>query len=234
MTWLLILGFTISSSLDNLGVGLSYGIRKIQIGVVSNLLIAAVCFLFSYSGIWFGKWISAVLPGVLPVLLSAFVLLIIGLRIILLSVPRKVQETAGQTELSGGEQEQQGREGGPVAVGEVAAGSAPRPRGLSAILRNPESVDLDKSNHIGILESLILGAALSANALTNGLSAGLLGISPMIISLMAAGGSFLTVWLGVWIGCKVAGVRVGPFTLGQFGTMVSGIILLLIAVNSFF
>ncbi|WP_042166852.1 sporulation membrane protein YtaF [Paenibacillus gorillae] len=229
MTWLLILGFTISSSLDNLGVGLSYGIRKIQIGFVSNLLIAVVCFLFSYSGIWFGKWISAVLPGVLPVLLSAFVLFIIGLRIILLSVPRKVQETAGQPELSG-EQEEQGQEGGTAA----AAGAAPRIKGLSAILRNPESVDLDKSNHIGIFESLILGVALSANALTNGLSAGLLGISPMIISLMAAGGSFLTVWLGVWIGCKAAGVKVGPFTLGQFGTMMSGIILLLIAVNSFF
>ncbi|GGG59879.1 sporulation membrane protein YtaF [Paenibacillus radicis (ex Gao et al. 2016)] len=231
MTWLLILGFTISSSLDNLGVGLSYGIREIRIGFLSNLLIAAVCFLFSYSGIWFGKWISAVLPGVLPVLLSAFVLLIIGLRIILLSVPRKVEETAEQPGLPE-QQVQQGQEGGPAAVSAVVPAS--RVGGLSAILRNPESVDLDKSKHIGIFESLILGVALSANAMTNGLSAGLLGISPLIISLMAAGGSFLTVWLGVWVGCKVAGVRIGPFTLGQFGTMVSGIILLLIAVNSFF
>ncbi|HAS00579.1 MAG TPA: sporulation membrane protein YtaF, partial [Brevibacillus sp.] len=32
MNWLLILGFAVSSSLDNLGVGISYGIRNIRIG----------------------------------------------------------------------------------------------------------------------------------------------------------------------------------------------------------
>ncbi|UNK16103.1 sporulation membrane protein YtaF [Paenibacillus sp. N3/727] len=207
MNWLLILGFTISSSLDNLGVGISYGIRNIRIGIISNLLIAAVCFMFSYSGIWFGKWISAVLPGVLPVLLGTFILLVIGLRIILLAVPRGQKETAEPD---------------------------PKAKGITAILRNPERVDLDKSNDIGIFESLILGVALSANALTNGLSAGLLGLSPLIISLTAAIGSFLTVWLGVWLGNKVAGVRIGPFTLGQFGTFASGIILLLIAANNLF
>ncbi|MBB6670718.1 sporulation membrane protein YtaF [Cohnella nanjingensis] len=208
MTWLLILGFTVSSSLDNLGVGISYGIRKIRIGFVSNLLIAAVCFAFSYAGIWFGKWISAVLPGILPVLLGTFILFVIGIRIILLAMPRRRQ-----------------------------AVSAPEPepdaKGLSGILRHPERADRDRSNHIGIAESLILGVALSANALTNGLSAGLLGLSPFMISLMAAVGSFLTVWLGVWLGAKVANVRIGSFTLGQFGTLVSGIILMLIAANNF-
>ncbi|EGL15125.1 MULTISPECIES: sporulation membrane protein YtaF [unclassified Paenibacillus] len=205
MAWLLILGFAISSSLDNLGVGISYGIRKIRIGILSNLIVAAVCFLFSYTGIWFGKWISSVLPGMLPVLLGAFSLFFIGIRIILMATPGKEPEIAP---------------------------SQSNRNGLRGILQNPEQVDRDNSKHIGIAESFILGIALSANALTNGLSAGLLGLSPFAISLTAAFGSFLTVWLGVWLGGKVAGIRIGSFTLGQFGTLVSGMMLLVIAANS--
>ncbi|GKS12716.1 sporulation membrane protein YtaF [Paenibacillus chitinolyticus] len=207
MAWLLILGFAISSSLDNLGVGISYGIRKIRIGILSNLIVAVVCFLFSFTGIWFGKWISSVLPGMLPVLLGAFSLFFIGIRIILMATPGKEPEIAPSSSKSNG-------------------------NGLRSILRNPEQVDRDNSKHIGIAESLILGIALSANALTNGLSAGLLGLSPFAISLTAAFGSFLTVWLGVWLGGKVAGIRIGSFTLGQFGTLVSGMMLLVIAANS--
>ncbi|TVY02266.1 sporulation membrane protein YtaF [Cohnella terricola] len=205
MLWLLILGFAISSSLDNLGVGISYGIRGIKIGTSANLIIAAVCLLFSYGGIVFGKWLSSVLPGLLPVFLSTIILLVIGVRIILLAAPRQRS----------------------VAAAPQAS------KGLAGVLRNPESVDLDGSQDIGIVEAIILGAALSANALTNGLSAGLLGLSPFSISLTAALGSFLTVWFGVWIGGKAANVRVGPFTLGQFGTLFSGIILVLIALNNF-
>ncbi len=89
MAWLLILGLAVSSSIDNLGVGMSYGIRKIKISHASNMMIAFICFVFSYIGIYFGKWISAVLPGFLPVLLAAFILSVIGIRIILLAVPRK-------------------------------------------------------------------------------------------------------------------------------------------------
>ena len=60
------------------------------------MMIAFICFVFSYIGIYFGKWISAVLPGFLPVLLAAFILSVIGIRIILLAVPRKQRVLARQ------------------------------------------------------------------------------------------------------------------------------------------
>lgn len=85
-----------------------------------------------------------------------------------------------------------------------------------------------------MLEAVILGIALSANAVTNGLGAGLLGLSPLAISLTAALGSFITVWFGVALGRKVAGIHIGSFTLGQFGTILSGVIVIFIACNSFF
>ncbi|MCM3270218.1 sporulation membrane protein YtaF [Paenibacillus elgii] len=210
MTWLLIVGFAVSSSLDNLGAGISYGIRRIRVGVLSNLIIAMICFTFSESGILFGQWLSEVLPGILPVLISAFIMMVIGLRIVLLAIPRKQstppEEKEDQSDASS----------------------------LKDLLQHPEKADKDKSGSIGVGESVVLGIALSANAVTNGLSAGLMGLSPLAISLTAAQGSFITIWIGVVIGRKVAGVRIGSFTLGQFGTLISGVILLMIACNSLF
>ncbi|KOO51629.1 sporulation membrane protein YtaF [Viridibacillus arvi] len=210
MAWLIILAFAFSSSIDNLGVGISYGIRKITIRFDKNLLIAFICFLMSMGGITFGVWLSTILPGMLPVIFGAFVLFVIGIRIILLAKPRK-------------------KEFSPVgSTNEVQS------KRFQDVLRNPEKANLDKSGEIGWWESVLLGVALSANALTNGLGAGLLGLSPLAISITAAIGSFVTVWAGVKLGSKVADVRIGSFTLGQFGTIISGVIIIVVACTVFF
>ena len=211
MNWLIILGLAFSSSLDNFGVGIAYGIRNIRISWISNLVIAVICFLFSMAGIVFGLWLAKILPGILPTIVGGFLLLIIGLRIVLLAVPRKKQTASGEN-------------------------NEPRTHATSIkeILEHPEIADADKSGEIGFGESIVLGIALSANALTNGLGAGLLGLSPLAISLTAAGGSFITVWSGALLGKRVANVRIGSFTLGEVGTALSGIILIAIAAEAFF
>lgn len=110
---------------------------------------------------------------------------------------------------------------------------------ISWFPKNNEIDELDSSGqenvrYIGWVESSVLGVALSANALTNGLGAGLLGLSPLAISLTSAFGSFITVWLGVMVGQKAANVQIGKFTLGQFGTLISGITILIVAFTQIF
>ncbi|WP_342544934.1 sporulation membrane protein YtaF [Lysinibacillus sp. FSL W7-1291] len=206
MTWLIILAFTLSSSIDNLGVGLSYGIRKIHVSFGKNLLIAIICFVMSMGGITFGVWLSTILPGMLPVIFGALLLFIIGIRIILLAKPRKNEPSK----------------------------EALQPKNGQSIFKNPEEADFNKSDEIGWGESILLGIALSANALTNGVGAGLLGLSPVVISLTAAIGSLITVWAGVKLGSKVADVQVSSFTIGQFGTVISGLLMLLLAFAAFY
>ena len=208
--WLIILAFAISSSIDNLGVGISYGIRKINVRMGPNFMIAVICFLFSMAGISFGLWLSNIFPGMLPVIFGAFLLFVIGIRIILLAAPRN------NTTSKGNEKHKE------------------QTKTLKGLLRNPESAYADQSGDIGWGEAVILGVALSANALTNGLGAGLLGLSPLVISITAAIGSFISVWAGVKLGAKLANVRIGSFTVGQFGTVISGAIILVIALTAFF
>lgn len=211
MKWLIILGFAVSSSIDNLGVGLSYGIRNIRINWLANLIIATICFVFSYFGILFGLWIADILPGSLPDIIAAFLLFIIGVRIILMTTPKKKTEQNSQIVDSSGDKSY-----------------------FEQILNKPEIADRDKSNEIGIMESIILGAALSANALTNGLSAGLIGLSPFAISLTAAIGSLLTISLGTKLGKKMSDVHIGRFSVGEFGTLISALIIILIALETIF
>ena len=208
MAWLVILGLALSSSLDNFGVGIAYGIRGIRLSWLSNLIIAVICFLFSYAGIFFGQWLAQILPGALPSVAGGVLLLLIGLQIVLIA-PRKK----------------------PVAA---AVESQPPPSAsIKNILEHPEIADADHSGEISFGEAVILGIALSVNALTNGLGGGLLGLSPFAISLASALGSFVTVWAGVALGAKLATVRIGPFTMGEAGTDLGGLILIIIAAAAF-
>ncbi|EGQ23170.1 hypothetical protein HMPREF9372_2741 [Sporosarcina newyorkensis 2681] len=197
MTWLLIAGFAISSSIDNFGVGLSYGVQRVRIPAISNLLIAVICLLFSLIGMVSGTWLAELLPGKFPDLVAFTVLSIIGIRIMVIALR---QQKKRQT----------------------------------SVLGEPEKMDFDGSSHISIGEALLLGVALSANALTNGIGAGLLELSPIAIALSAAVGSYLMLWVGVVLGARLAKFRIGRMTVGQFGTFMSGAIILMIAITRLF
>ncbi|PIC95533.1 sporulation membrane protein YtaF [Sporosarcina sp. P26b] len=197
MTWLLIIGFAISSSIDNFGVGLSYGVQRVRIPPTSNALIAAICFIFSLIGIVSGAWLAVLLPGILPDLIAFAVLSTIGIRIMVIAFRQQRKHQAN-------------------------------------VFSEPEKMDFDGSSHISLGEALLLGIALSANALTNGVGAGLLALSPLAIALSAAVGSYITLSIGVGLGAKLAGVQIGKMSVGQFGTFMSGVIILLIAVTRLF
>ncbi len=203
MDWLLLAGLAIASSIDNLAVAVSYGIRGIRIPVVFNLLIAAICFGFSEAGVVLGDWMAKFLPGALPSLAGALLLFALGARILLLALaahPRPAQDRGPESSWMG-----------------LVQGTR---RLLSA------SVD-----RIGWPEAVLLGIALSANALTNALGAGLIGLSAFAIASTAALGSFVTMALGVELGRRSAMAKFGSFDLGRHGTVLSGLILLTIAVT---
>jgi putative sporulation protein YtaF len=207
--WLVVLGFAVSSSVDNFGVGLSYGIRNIKLGISANTIIAVICFVFSIISIIFGNWLSMVLPGILPILIGAVLIFFIGIRIVLMIVPReKVQKERSESDLTNNK--------------------------IDNILRHPEIADADNSGEISLGEAVLLGVALSANALTNGLGAGLLDCTPLALSLITAIGSFISLWAGARLGKKAANLHIGSFNLGEISTLLSGIILILIALKTVF
>jgi putative sporulation protein YtaF len=205
-SWLVVLGFAVASSVDNFGVGLSYGIRNIKLGISANAIIALICFIFSMASTFVGNWLSLVLPGIMPIVAGAVLIFFIGLRIVLLA-PQKT---------------------GDRSVADF------NDTNIDAILRHPEIADRDNSGEISRREAILLGIALSANALTNGLGAGLLLCTAVTLSFITAAGSFISLWGGVRLGKKAAAIHIGTFNLGDFSTLLSGIILILIAIKTVF
>ncbi|UPM53957.1 sporulation membrane protein YtaF [Gottfriedia acidiceleris] len=206
--WITVLFLAFSSSIDNFGVGITYGIRGIKVGLVANLIISIIAFIFSEAGIVSGQYISKVFPGTLSNVIGAFFLLVIGLRIVLLTFPRKDKQNIINND--------------DESVSNI----------VTNYLSSPEKADVDHSGDISSFEAIILGTAVSMNALTNGLGVGLIGLSPFAISIAASIFSFLAIWLGVLLGKKVANVKIGGWSLGQFSSIISGIILVLIAIHN--
>ncbi|MDQ0468845.1 manganese efflux pump [Labrys wisconsinensis] len=85
---------------------------------------------------------------------------------------------------------------------------------------------------IGLWETLALGVALSANALTNAVGAGLMALPAFDISASAAVGSFLAIAAGTALGRRARRLRFGPLSVERFSTALSGLILIGLAAAS--
>ena len=71
----------IASNLDNAGVGIAYGIRKIRISWFNNFIIAFLGFIYFISWL-FGSWIALFISEFTANLIGAIVLGIIGVFIL--------------------------------------------------------------------------------------------------------------------------------------------------------
>jgi len=167
---LLVIG--IASSLDNLVVGLAYGIRGKIIPPLSNLILAGIAFTFTVISAQAGSYLRLFIPEMAATLAGAVMLLGIGVYMI---VPRRARPA-------------------PSRTGEDAQVS------IRAVMEDPERGDRDHSGVIDVNESFLLGVALALNCLTNSLPAGLWKLNIPVMAGINALFSYLSVWGGVRLG----------------------------------
>jgi len=165
----------ISANLDNLGVGIAYGVRRINIPPLSNLIIAVIAFFIGCLSVWAGAFIGRFLSDTAANIIGAILIIGVGIWVIF-----SQEKKPGVKEI-------------------VRNNNSPS---LLAVLQEPELADLDQSSTISWNETGILGVALSINVLTNGLTAGLWKLGVLPSSLSMALFSYLTIWLGTWLGSR--------------------------------
>lgn len=73
----------ISVSIDALGIGLSYGMRKSKISLILNVLIGFIVFIMCLIGFSIGNLLSMFFSDFILVLIGSFLLLILGSQIII-------------------------------------------------------------------------------------------------------------------------------------------------------
>ncbi|KKM11945.1 hypothetical protein SY88_06010 [Clostridiales bacterium PH28_bin88] len=202
-----VLLFSLAVSIDGLGVGLSYGMRRILVPWHSLLVICVTSTVAITVSMFFGHLVAGLIPPGVAEKLGALIMVAVGCWIIL-----------------------EARIKGRNHVEEAACGEYSllkvkiRPLGIVIqILREPVQADFDRSGTINPREALALGLALAMDALGAGFGAAVAGMELWLVP----------VFVGL---CKLAlvsgglklGARVGEHWLGNAGSLVPGAIILIL------
>ncbi|MFF2910223.1 manganese efflux pump [Paenibacillus sp. NPDC057934] len=225
--FLSLLLLALALSLDGFGVGITYGLRKMKIPLLSILIISLCSGIVIYVSMQVGVLLAKVVSPSIAASVGAVILILMGCWSLIQSRIQKEKEALSA------EQQQETAQISTVSIsdlsseekyGEVAVDSEDyddepaqpvkpavyslelRRLGIVVqILRTPSSADMDASGSISPLEAMILGIALSLDAFGAGLGAALLGFNPgwTAVTIALFSGSFLI--MGMKTGFKFAG-----------------------------
>lgn len=175
----------ISLSIDALGIGLSYGLRKIKIPILAKLIICFISMVFTEIAILIGDVIKNFLPDIISKGIGSLMLLVLGIFIIVQAFikkekPPKQKSSSFSFKFLG------------VTVN---------------IIRNPSSCDFDKSCDIDALEAIYLGTALSIDSFGAGVSSAVTGLNSILIPLTVGLFQILFLYFGNILGKKVSSFK---------------------------
>lgn len=191
----------LAANADILVVGLTYGLRGIRVGWLSNAWIALLAGLAMLASLLAGATLRALVPPSWAGTAGGAILALLGLQTLWSAYP--------------------GRSGPDRDAGS----SAPGWKKVLALLAAPEQADRDQSRAIDAREATLLGVALSLNNLAVGFGAGLAHFSWWATPLATAALSFAAFLAG-----HAAGRRYGRLLPANGAAAAAGLLLMLLGV----
>lgn len=176
--------FSISSNLDNIVVGIAYGIKKIKIGVIANIIIAAVTTIGTFLSMSVGSYISTFLPQSVTNALGAVVIIFLGIYFVAQSIIKLRNNTKSN---------------------ELAL------KDITDMIEYAEKSDLDDSGNINIKEALLIAFGLTFNNLGTGVAASITGVSIQFTVIATFILSIITIIIGEAIGNHILGEILGKY-----------------------
>lgn len=154
----------LSTSIDSIGIGLTYGIRDITISRQSKIILFIISLIISSISILIGNTLNNILSEEITNIIGSLILFFIGLIIIVQTLKREKRQEKKVYKLF------------------------IRFLGITIqIIKDPITSDFDNSKKIDSKEAIYLGTALSLDSFSVGIGAGMLGsisiIFPLIVSL---------------------------------------------------
>lgn len=207
---LLLLAFALS--LDGFGVGITYGLRKMKIPLLSIIIISLCSGIVIYGSMQIGVLLAKVVSPNAASSVGAVILVLMGCWSLFQMLTQKEKEQTVPATAEGYSGTETRLE---TAAAAQTAETELKPAVFSLelrhlgvviqILRTPSSADMDASGSISSMEAMILGIALSLDAFGAGLGAALLGFNPWSTALMIAvfSGTFLL--MGMKTGLRLSG-----------------------------
>lgn len=186
--------FTLSANLDSVAVGIAYGIKKIKIGLLSNLFISSITVLGTLVSMLAGKGLTAILPSWLTHFIGAGVILVLGLYLTVQSMFQLCSNSK------------------IVAL-----------KDMENMLDYAQKSDKDISGYIEPRETIAIGVGLTLNNVGMGIAAGAAGVGIWETVVFTAVFSLFFITFGIFLGNKIAGSFIGKYSALISGIMLLGL-----------
>lgn len=204
-----------SVSVDSLGIGITYGLRKTKITKSANCILFILSMTITSISVFIGDKIAAIFPEFIATCIGSIFLLFMGIWVIYQAIKKKEEKT------------------------EISFLEEPKIHqffidflGITIqIIRDPISSDLDDSHRIDWKEALYLGIALSIDSFGVGICSSIIGYSSFIFPLLVASFQLLFLSCGRWFGDKISSVSSIPENIWS---VLSGTLLICIGISRFF
>lgn len=208
--FLQLLFLTLALSIDSLGIGVSYGVRKIKFSQFSFLIISLISLAFSSLSLSIGSAISIIFSEKITSFISILILIILGLFIIKKGL-EKPEEKIDILKID--------KEDKKVFSCFIKS------LGITInVIKTPSSCDLDNSKKIEPKEAFYLGIALSIDCIGVGIAVSSLKIYAHLFPAFIMFFQLLFLYSGMFIGNKLKLKKLNEAKL----SVLSGIILILI------
>lgn len=196
----------LASNLDNLGVGVAYGLRGIKVPTYSNGLMAMVTTLAVYLSIAGGDRLSQLVGGHIARYVGIGLMAMIGVWISFKAL------TEGR------------HRNGPKEVREVWCLRLKHLGLVINILQEPSRADADCSGTLDPKEAIVLGISLALNGMAGGFSIGLLQFPAVATSLAVGLASYASFSCGLSLGRALE-----TENFGVWAGLGSGVLMILLA-----
>jgi putative sporulation protein YtaF len=161
---------SVSLSVDALFVGFAYGLDGTRIPLRSKLVVCLMSILYAGVAVFAGSTVSKFIPHFVGQLIGAGILALIGLWMIIKSLLKRKHPAP---------QENPGRQGESVLLHFII-----KPLNITVqILKTPGVGDVDRSGVIDTGEAILVGSALSFDAIGVGIGSALSGMNGWYIPL---------------------------------------------------
>lgn len=171
-----VVAIAVASNLDNAGVGIAYGVRKIHFSFWANFIIAIISGVCTWLAGVVGTTLTRYLPEQTTAWVGATVMILVGLWVFTEPWRSKRRKQAQETSQNV----------------------------MQRILRDPTTADFDQSKTISLKEAAVLGIALALNAFAGGFDAGVVHIGVVVTAIAVAMMSFILLAASAWVGARYA------------------------------
>lgn len=209
----------ISSSIDSLGIGITYGIKNTKISYAGKVVLFLISLIISILSIWSGNVIKNIFSDFLLLFIGNIILICMGIFICFQTLKKEKNKINNHFSFHDTNQEK-------------IYSFFIKFLGITIqIIKNPSYSDFDSSNSIDAKEALFLGIALSLDSFCIGIGGSVIGINSILFPLFIASFQFIFLNIGNFLGRKLNKLSILP---DNIWSIISGILLIIIGISKLF